>query len=489
MSQPASSLKSDQGFVRGLGLFDSVMITIGIIIGSGIFLVSADMSRMINSPGWMLMAWVITAVFTMAAALSYGELASMLPHAGGMYIYLREAFSPLWGFLYGWTLFTVIQTGTIAAVAVGFARFFSVLAPSVSESNYLIDPIHIGSGYAVSLSTAQLVAIAVIVFLSWTNSRGLEYGRWVQNVFTTAKTAALAGLILAGLFLGWNSSAVHFNFTDMFRLGAFDPSLGVPAGSMFGLLVALCVAQSGSLFSADSWHDITFVAGEVRDPRRTLPKALALGCGIVLLLYCLANVAYLVVLTLPEIQNAPSDRVATLVMQKVFPGYGAYIMAAAIMISTFGCVNGLVLAGPRAYYAMAQDKLFFARAAVLNKARVPGWSLLVQCILSCALVLPRTFDPVKGTYGNLYSNLLDWVVSAALIFYILTMAGLIRLRQTRPDLERPYKTPFYPVTPILYIVGAATVLFMLFAYRGPTTWPGLIIVMLGAVVYAFVRKK
>lgn len=489
MGQTTTTAKPDQGFVRGLGLFDSVMITIGIIIGSGIFIVSADMSRMINSPGWMLMAWVITAVFTMAAALSYGELSSMFPHAGGMYVYLREAFSPLWGFLYGWTLFTVIQTGTIAAVAVGFARFTSVLVPSISEDNYLIAPIHISSGYAVSLSTAQLTAIAVIVFLSWTNSRGLEYGKIVQNVFTTAKTAALAGVILLGLFVGINSNAIHVNFHDMFRIGAFDPSLGVPAGSLFGLVVALCVAQSGSLFSADSWHDITFVAGEVRDPRRTLPRALAIGCGIAMLLYLLANVAYLAVLTLPEIQNAPADRVATAVMQRIFPGYGAVIMAVAIMISTFGCVNGLVLAGPRAYYAMAKDGLFFSRAATLNKARVPGWSLLVQCILSSALVLPRTYNAASHTYGNLYSNLLDWVVSAALIFYILTMAGVIRLRQTRPDLERPYKTPAYPLTPILYIAGAGTVLVMLFAYRPATTWPGLVIVVLGGIVYGIVRKK
>jgi APA family basic amino acid/polyamine antiporter len=489
MSQPAPTLKSDHGFVRGLNLFDSVMITIGVMIGSGIFIVSADMARMINSPGWMLMAWVITGVLTMAAALSYGELASMLPHAGGMYIYLREAFSPLWGFLYGWTLFTVIQTGTIAAVAVAFARFLSILAPGVSESQYIISPVHISSGYALSLSTAQLVAIGVIVLLTWTNSRGLEYGKIVQNIFTTAKTAALAGLILAGLFLGWNAQAIHVNFTDFFRIGAFDPSLGVAAGSAFGLLVALCVAQSGSLFSADSWHDITFIAGEVRDPKRTLPKALAIGCGIVLLLYCLANVAYLVVLTLPEIQNAPSDRVAAAVLQKIFPGYGPGIMAIAIMISTFGCVNSLVLAGPRAYYAMAQDKLFFAPAGKLNSARVPGWSLLVQGIWACFLVLPRTYNPATQTYGNLYSNLLDYVISAALIFYILTIAGVIRLRQTRPELERPYKVPGYPLVPILYIAGASIVLLMLFAYRPASTWPGLIIVILGAIVYAFVKKK
>jgi len=487
MSQPSSTLKPDQGFVRGLNLFDSVMVTIGVIVGSGIFIVSADMSRMIGSPGWMLMAWVITSVLTMAAAVSYGELASMLPQAGGMYVYLREAFSPLWGFLYGWTLFTVIQTGTIAAVSVAFARFLSVLVPSISESSYIIPPVHISSGYALSLSTAQLVAIAVIMLLTWTNSRGLEYGKIVQNIFTSAKTLALAALILAGLFLGWNSNAVHVNFTDMFRFGAFDPSLGVAAGSIFGLLVALCVAQSGSMFSADSWHDITFIAGEVHDPKKTLPRALIIGTGIALLLYLLANIAYLVVLPLPEIQNAPADRVGSATLEHIFPGRGAVMMAIAIMISTFGCVNSLVLAGPRAYYAMAKDKLFFASAGVLNKARVPGWSLLVQGLWAAFLVLPRTYDTATQKYGNLYSNLLDYVISAALIFYILTIAGVIRLRKTRPDLERPYKVPLYPLIPIFYIVGAATVLIMLFAYRPATTWPGLVIVIAGALVYMVVN--
>ena len=315
----AATTKQDRGFVRGLGLFDSTMVVIGVMIGSGIFIVSADMSRLINSPGWMLMAWVLTGVLTITAALSYGELASMLPHAGGMYIYLREAFSPLWGFLYGWTFFTVIQTGTIAAVSVAFARFLSIVFPPVAESRYLIAPIHLSAGYAISLSTAQLVAIAVIVLLTWTNTRGLEYGKIVQNLFTSAKTVALVALILAGLFLGWNSAAVHLNFTDMFRLGAFDASLGVAAGSVFGLIVALCVAQSGSMFSADSWHDITIIAGEVRNPARNVPLAMALGCSAVIALYILANVAYLVVLPLPAIQNAPSDRVATAMLAGDLP--------------------------------------------------------------------------------------------------------------------------------------------------------------------------
>jgi len=483
-----AAITKETGFVRGLGLFDSTMIVIGVMIGSGIFIVSADMARLIDSPGWLLMAWVLTGVLTITAALSYGELAAMLPQAGGMYVYLREAFSPLWGFLYGWTLFTVIQTGTIAAVAVAFARFLSIVFPPVSENRYLIEPIHLSNGYAISLSTAQLLAIGVIALLTWTNSRGLEYGKIVQNLFTSAKTLALAGLIVVGLLLGWSSEAVHANFTNPFRLGAFDPALGVAAGSMFGLVVALCVAQSGSLFSADSWHDITIVAGEVRNPARNVPLAMALGCSAVIGLYILANVTYLVVLPLPAIQNAPADRVATAMLQAIFPGYGPTIMAIAIMISTFGCVNSLVLAGARAYYAMARDRLFFRQAGELNAAHVPGWGLVAQGIWAAVLVLPRTYDPATKQYGNLYSNLLDWVISAALLFYILTIAGVFQLRRKRPDLPRPYKVIGYPLVPLSYILAASVVLFMLFAYRPATTWPGLIIVALGAAVYALIPR-
>ncbi|HXS96970.1 MAG TPA: amino acid permease [Candidatus Limnocylindrales bacterium] len=488
MAHSAKSVATEQTFVRGLNLFDATMVVIGTMIGSGIFIVSADMSRLINSPGWMLMAWVLTGVLTLTAALSYGELASMMPEAGGMYVYLREAFSPLWGFLYGWTFFTVIQTGTIAAVAVAFARFLSIAFPPVSESSYIIPPIHLSAGYALSLSTAQLVAILVIALLTWTNTRGLEYGKIVQNLFTSAKTIALAALIIAGLFLGWNATAVHTNFSDAFRLGTFDPSLGVAAASVFGLIVALSVAQSGSLFSADSWHDVTIIAAEVRNPRKNLPLAMALGCGAVILLYLLANVAYMVVLPLPAIQHAPSDRVATAMLQAIFPGYGPILMAIAIMISTFGCVNALVLAGARAYYAMAHDGLFFRQAGVLNKNRVPGWSLAVQGIWAVLLVLPRTYNTTTHEYGNLYSNLLDYVISAALLFYILTIAGVIRLRIVKPNADRPYKTWGYPVTPVMYIILAAIVLTMLFTYRPATTWPGLIIVAVGAIVYAFIRR-
>jgi APA family basic amino acid/polyamine antiporter len=476
------------GFVRGLNLFDATMIVIGTMVGSGIFIVSADMARLINSPGWLLAAWALTGILTVAAALSYGELSSMLPQAGGVYVFLREAYSPLWGFLYGWTLFAVIQTGTIAAVAVAFARFTSILIPSIAETNYLIAPIHISTGYAVSLSTAQLLGVAVIALLTWTNSRGLEYGKLVQNVFTSAKVAAMAALILAGIFLGWNSQAVSRNFTSMWTLGAFDPSLGVAATSAFGLIVALCVAQSGSLFSADAWHDVTFIAAEVRDPGRNVPRAMAIGCTLVVTIYLLANLAYLVVLPLEEIQHAPSDRVATAVLEKIFPGYGPIMMGVAIMISTFGCVNSLVLAGARAYYAMAMDKLFFAKAGTLNSARVPAWSLAVQGVWSAFLVLPRTFDATTGQYGNLYGNLLDYVISAALIFYILTIAAVFRLRAKRPDLPRPYRVPGYPVVPALYILGASVVLVMLFAYRPASTWPGLVIVLIGAGVYAVLPR-
>jgi len=487
MTQPTTT--ETGGFVRGLNLFDATMIVIGTMIGSGIFIVSADMARLINSPGWLLVAWGVTAVLTILAALSYGELAAMLPHAGGVYVFLREAYSPLWGFLYGWTLFAVIQTGTIAAVAVAFARFSSILLPSISETRYLIPPIHISTGYAFSLSTAQLVGVAVIALLTWTNSRGLEYGKIVQNVFTTAKVSAIAALILAGLFLGRSAEAIQTNFAAPFTLGAFDPALGVAAGTVFGLIVAIGVAQSGSLFSADAWHDVTFIAGEVRDAKRNLPKAMAIGCTAVVLLYLLTNVIYLLVLPMPEIQHAPSDRVATAVLARIFPNYGPVLMAIAIMISTFGCVNSLVLSGARAYYAMAKDKLFFAQAATLNRAKVPGWSLWVQGVWAAALVLPRTYNTATGQYGNLYGNLLDYVISAALIFYILTIAAVFRLRHKMPNVERSYRVPGYPVTPALYILGAAVVLVILFAYRPATTWPGLVIVLAGAVVYGVVRRR
>ncbi len=479
----------DTEFKRGLGLYDSTMVVVGSMIGSGIFIVSASMARIIGSPGWLLVAWALTGLLTIAAALSYGELAAMMPRAGGQYVYLREAFSPLWGFLYGWTLFLVIQTGTIAAVAVAFARFMGVLAPGIAEDRYLIPPVHVSEGYALSLSTAQLVALAMIALLTWTNTRGLDYGKLVQNVFTTAKTGALLGLIALGLLLGWKVGGAAVNFGDFWSPRDVEPIVpGLTAATAFGLFVAICVAQTGSLFSSDAWNNITFTAGEVRDPRRNIPLSLALGTGIVTALYLLANVAYLVTLPFEGIQHAPSDRVGSAAMEAIFSGVGAALMAVAIMISTFGCNNGLILAGARAYYAMARDGLFFERAGRLNAARVPAWGLVLQGIWTALLVLPRTFNPETGTYGNLYGNLLDYVISAALLFYVLTIAGIFRLRRTRPDAERPYRAFGYPVVPALYIVGAAAIMLVLFAYRPSTTWPGLVLVLLGVPVYLLRRR-
>jgi basic amino acid/polyamine antiporter, APA family len=488
MTTPAAATPSATGldteFKRGLGLFDSTMVVVGSMIGSGIFIVSADIARQVGSPGWLLVAWIITGALTLTAALSYGELAAMMPRAGGQYVYLREAFSPLWGFLYGWTLFLVIQTGTIAAVSVAFGRFLGVLWPAIAEDHYLIAPIHLSTGYAVSLSTAQLVAVLLIALLTWTNTRGIDYGRIVQNVFTVAKTGALIALIVVGLVLGWNATAVNDNFGNFWGVrGQVDIVAGLSAATMFGLFVALCVAQTGSLFSADAWNNITFTAGEVKDPRKNLPLALAFGTGIVTALYLLANVAYLVTLPLASIQHAPSDRVATATLDAIFPGLGATLMAAAILISTFGCNNGLILAGARAYYAMARDGLFFKAISRLNEAKVPAAGLVIQGVWSALLVLPRTFDPATGRYGNLYGNLLDYVISAALIFYILTIVGVFRLRRTRPNVERPYRAFGYPIVPVLYIAGALTILLVLFAYRPATTWPGLVIVLLGLPVY------
>jgi APA family basic amino acid/polyamine antiporter len=489
-AQVERSTAVEGGFRRELGLFDSTMVVAGSMIGSGIYIVSAGMARELGSPGWLLVAWVVTGVLTITAALSYGELAAMMPHAGGQYVYLRTAYSPLWGFLYGWTLFTVIQTGTIAAVGVAFARFLGILMPSVAEDRYLIPPIHISTGYALSLSTAQLVGMLLIVLLTWTNTRGLRYGKIIQNIFTTTKTGALVALIAAGIFIGRNADAVSTNFGDFWTPRGFEPiAPGVSAISAFGILVALCVAQTGSLFSADAWNNITFTAGEVKNPRRDIPLSLAFGTMLVIALYLLANVAYLMTLPLDAIQHAPADRVATATVNAIAPGLGGTIMAVAILISTFGCNNGLILAGARAYYAMACDGLFFRRAGTLNEARVPAWGLVLQCVWAVVLVIPRTFDPATGQYGNLYGNLLDYIISAALLFYILTIAAVFRLRRTQPDVPRPYRAFGYPIVPALYIIGAAVILVVLLVYRPATTWPGFVIVLLGIPVFALLRGR
>src|SRR5213082_236205 len=480
---------ADQKFVRGLGLLDSTMLVAGSMIGSGIFIVSADIARLVGSAGWLLVVWAVTGVLTIVAALTYGELAAMMPKAGGQYVYLREAYSPLWGFLYGWTLFLVIQTGTIAAVAVGFARYSGVLVPWVSESTYLIAPIRFG-GYAFSLSTAQFVGLCMIALLTFMNTRGLKLGKLVQNVFTTAKTGALIGLIILGIIVGLKSGAGAENFSHFWTLRGTlqEVGPGLTAAVAFGLFVGICVAQTNSLFSADAWNNITFTAGEVKEPRRNVPLSLALGTILVITLYLLANVAYLAALPWDAIQNAPSDRVASETANVIFPGAGATIMAVAIMISTFGCNHGLILAGARAYYAMARDGLFFRRVGELNRYHVPAWGLLIQGIWAALLVLPRTINK-DGSFGSLYNDLLTYVISAALIFYILTIIGIFVLRRKRPDAERPYKAFGYPVIPALYIIGASVILAVLFIYQTATTWPGLIIVLTGVPVYFLWRKS
>src|SRR5881394_244731 len=480
------------GFIRGLGLLDSTMIVAGSMIGSGIFIVSGGISKQVGSPGWLLVVWLVTGLLTVIGALSYGELAAMMPKAGGQYVYLREAFSPMWGFLYGWTLFLVIQTGTIAAVAVGFARYLGVLVPSVGEEKYLITPKHLFGNYAISLSTAQLIGVLLIVLLTFMNTRGLKLGKLVQNTFTTAKLAALFGLIVLGIFVGWNSGVVRANFGNLWTVrGSLIDNGGLTALSAFGLFVGICVSQTGSLFLADAWNNITFTAGEVKDPKRNIPLALAFGTGLVIALYLLANVAYLVTLPFDKIQGA--SRVASDTANVIFPGKGAIIMAVAFLISTFGCNNGLILAGARAYYAMARDGLFFKKSGVLNHRHVPGWGLVIQGIWAALLVLPRTvkYDAAGNItgYGNLYGNLLDYVISAALIFYILTILGIFVLRRKRPDAERPYKAFGYPIVPLLYIIGASIILAVLFIYQTATTWPGLIIVFRGVPIYFLWRRS
>jgi APA family basic amino acid/polyamine antiporter len=483
------SLAAPRKLKRRLGLFDSSMIVTGVMIGSGIFIVPADMARTIQSPGWLLVAWLFAGVLTINAAISFGELSSMMPGAGGMYLYLSEAYSPLWGFLYGWTFFTVIQTGSIAAVAVAFSRFSGVLLPWISESHYLVPPIRFFSRYAISLSTSQLVALAVIVILTACNAFGIEYGKWIQNLFTVTKIAALLGIILGGLTLGFNHAAVSANFSHMFQPHGGHFATRLPSVlSGVGIMVAVCVAQSGSLFSADSWHNITFAAEEVRDPRRVLPRALAFGSVLVILLYLGANLAYLTTLDFSEIQRAPRDLVATAMLEKMLPSIGGRVMAIAIMISTFGCINSLILSGARAYFAMARDGLFLASVAKLNRADVPGVSLALQALWAAMLVLLTTYSPLTG-YGNLYSDLLDYIISAALMFYILTIAAVIVLRRKRPDAERPYRTFGYPLTPALYIIGGSAIVLCLFIFRPATTWPGLAIVIIGVPVYFLFRRR
>jgi len=447
------------GLVKGLGLLDSTTIVMGSMIGSGVFIVAADISRQVASPGLMIMTWIVTALLTVIAALSYGELAAAMPHAGGQYVYLREAFGPMSGFLFGWTMFMVIQTGTIAAVAVAFAKFAGVFVPWISASNFILPHVN----------TQQLVGIIVIVSLTWLNTRGIRTGAVVQNVFTFAKTGALLGLVAIGFFMGRNQVAVDRNFTDFWQ----------NADWTFTTIRIVGVAMVGALFSSDSWNNITFTAGEVRNPQRNLPLSLALGVIIVSALYLGANLVYLNVLPLEAIQTAKEDRVATAVVSSIFGSAGVQIMAAAIMVSTFGCINGIVLAGARVFYAMALDGLFFKKAAELDPVHhAPVTALVIQCIWACLLTL-------SGTYGDL----LDYVIFAVLLFYMLTISGIFVLRAKRPDMERPYRAIGYPVLPALYILVAGLIEVLLLLYKPNYTWPGLIIVLLGIPVYFIWKRK
>jgi APA family basic amino acid/polyamine antiporter len=486
--------KKHHEFVKAIGLFDGTMIVVGSMIGSGIFIVASEISRQTGSAGGLLLTWVLTGLLTIAAALSYGELAALFPHAGGQYIYLREAFSPLWGFLYGWTLFLVIQTGTIAAVAIGFARYLGVMVPAISPKTWVVAPINLGSRYAISLSVQQLVAILMIIFLTFLNTRGVRLGKWIQNIFTSAKMLSLLGLIILCVLVARNSAAIADNFTHMWAIRdaqPIEPGASflrgilptVTAGSgWFGLLLALAVAQVGSLFSADAWNNIGFTAGEVKNPKRDVALSMAFGTIIVITLYVLANLAYLCALPLGQIQNAPDGRVATAALSAVFGAKGAVLMAVAIIISTFGCNNGLILAGSRVAYAMAKDGLFFRATGSLNEKGVPGTALVYQGIWISVLILLRT-RTADGGYGNLYNDLLDYVVFAVLLFYVLTIAGIFVLRRTKPDAERPYKAFGYPIVPLLYIVAATGIMVVLLLYRTQTAGAGMGIVLIGLPVY------
>lgn len=491
---PQTAVKAEHGFVRAIGLFDGTMIVVGSMIGSGIFIVAAEISRQTGSPGGLILTWIITGLLTVSAALCYGELAAMFPHAGGQYIYLREAYSPLWGFLYGWTLFLVIQTGTIAAVAIGFAKYLGVLVPSISPEAWVIHPINLGSKYAISLSAQQLVAALMIVLITFLNTLGVRLGKLIQNVFTSAKTLSLIGLILVGVLIARSHTALADNFSHFWTIRGtetIEPGANflrgwipsVTAGSgFFGLLVAYGVAQVGSLFSADAWNNIGFTAAEVKNPKRDVALSMALGTVIVITLYCLANLAYLFVLTFSQIQNAPDDRVATAALAAAFGQAGGIIMAVAIVISTFGCNNGLILAGSRVSYAMAKDGLFFRATGRLNSKGVPGTALILQGIWITILILLRTRTP-NGGYGNLYNDLLNYVVAAVMIFYALTIAGIFVLRRKRPQAERPYKAFGYPLLPACYILAALAIVFTLLLYQTQTAGWGIGIVLAGIPVY------
>jgi len=481
----AGTATSSREFVKALTLTDATMLVAGSMIGSGIFIVSADISRTVNSPFWLLMAWIVSGVVTILGALAYGELAAMYPRAGGQYVFLRESMGHLMGFLYGWTLFVVIQTGTIAAVAVAFGRFLGVLWPAITPDRFgwfpQMDFNTAGAPVQLGLSPQRLIALISIWVLTWINLRGIKEGKWVQTTLTVVKTGALIALILLGVTVGRHAEAITANFSG----GNFNPVSLTPV-----FVIGFGSALVGSLFSSDAWNNVTFAAAEVHSPQRNLPRALLYGTGLVSVLYILANVAYLNVLPMHGtadgatvmgrgIQYATQDRVASAMMETIFGAAGASIMAAAILISTFGCNNGLILSGARVYYAMAKDKLFFRRTGNLNRHTVPAAALVAQSIWTSLLCL-------TGTYGQL----LNYVIFAALIFYALTTIGLFRLRSLRPDAERPYKAVGYPVLPALYIIlaSAIAVILLIADQTRAQSISGLVIVLLGVPVYFIWRK-
>ncbi|RAK03158.1 APA family basic amino acid/polyamine antiporter [Larkinella arboricola] len=462
---------------RSLGFLDATLLVSGSMIGSGIFIVSADMSRNVGSAGWLLLLWVLTGVITVTAALSYGELAGMMPKAGGQFVYIQRAYGSLLGFVYGWTVFAVIQTGTIAAVAVAFTKFTAVFVPALNPENILF------SIASFPIKASSLFAIGSIVLLTWINSQGIQSGKLIQNVFTSAKLVALLGLIVVGIVVGSNTGTLSVNFQN-----AWAATQTAADGTVFpitgmALLLALGVSMIGSLFSADSWNNVTFIAGEIRDPRRNIPLSLFTGTLLVTTIYALANIAYLSLLplqgspTAPDvlgrgIQFAEYDRVATAAVSLIFGDVAVAIMAVLIMVSTFGCNNGLILSGARLYYAMAKDGLFLKTAAHLNKNSVPGKALWLQCIWASALCL-------SGKYGDL----LDYCTFASLVFYIVTIGGLFLLRRKEPDAERPYRAFGYPIIPALYIIAGVTICLILLKEKTFNTGMGLLIAGLGVPIY------
>jgi APA family basic amino acid/polyamine antiporter len=481
-------------FKKSLNLFDSAAITMGSMIGSGIFIVSADIARNVGSPGWLLVVWAITTVMTVMAALSYRELAGMLPHAGGIYVYLREAYSPLFGFLYGWTFFLVIQCGTIAAVAMAFAKFTGVLIPAISEQTRLLD-----LGFFKFTST-QLLAIMMILFLTWINTRGIKEGKRVQNVFTYSKVLILLAFIVIGIFAAravgfntlasggfWNAGRVEVK-EIMTAAGPVKEYLHIPI-SGFSILVAVAVAMVGSLFSADAWYNITYTSDEVINPRMTVGKSLFFGTLTVCVIYFLMNVVYILALPLkgsPDgatvmergIQFASEDRVATAAIYGIFGKNAELLMAVVVVISTFGCNNGIILAGARVTFAMAKDNLFFQKTAELNSKGVPAFGLWIQAIWSTLLCLT----------GN-YSQMLDYVTFAVLLFFILVIVSIFIFRKKHPEWERPARAFAYPVFPVLYIAACLLIIIILLIYKPLFTWPGLGIVLSGVPVYYLWRKR